>query len=211
MAQIARDLHPFIALPILYSWPSRGELASYMADHEAAEWTAPHLRQFLEDLVLKSGIETVHVIAHSMGNQAVTLALEKMGDDAKNKLKLHQVLLTAPDVDAGLFKQRAKAFLRMAQRVTLYANSEDKALIASKELQGFPRAGDAAEILVLAGMDSVDATDVDNHFFGLNHSYVGDVRTVITDLRATLQGLALNQRDLKEMDSAAGVYYKFAR
>ena len=182
-----------------------------MADHEAAEWTAPHLQQFLEDLVVKAGIETVHIIAHSMGNQAVTLALEKMGQSAKNKLKLHQVLLTAPDVDAGLFKQRAKGFLTMARRVTLYANSEDKALMASKELQGFPRAGDAAEIVVLTGMDSVDATNVDNHFFGLNHSYIGDVRTVITDLRATLQGLAVNQRDLQEIPSAAGVYYRFAR
>jgi hypothetical protein len=59
-------------------------------------------------------------------------------------------------------------------------------------------------------MDSVDATDVDNAFFGLNHSYFGTVRTVITDIRGALQGLAVSERDLQKMTSAAGVYYRFA-
>jgi len=209
MAQIARDLRPFIALPILYSWPSRGKLASYTADREAVEWTVPHLQQFLEDLVAKSGMETVHIMAHSMGNQAVTRALKEMAASAKSKLKFHQVLLAAPDVDAGQFRQFAKEFLGMARRVTLYANAADEALALSKKLQGFPRAGDAADMVVLEGMDSVDATGIDNAFFGLNHSYFGDVRTVITDLRGALQGLALTERDLEKITSPAGVYYRF--
>jgi esterase/lipase superfamily enzyme len=210
MAQIARDLHPFVALPILYSWPSRGKLASYSADREAVEWTVPHLQQFLEDLTAKSGMETVHIMAHSMGNQAVTRALKEMAASAKSKLKFHQVVLTAPDVDAGQFRQLAREFLGMARRVTMYANAADEALAVSKKLQGFARAGDAKDMVVLEGMDSVDATDVDNAFFGLNHSYFGEVRTVITDIRAALQGLAVTDRDLEKMTSAAGVYYRFA-
>jgi esterase/lipase superfamily enzyme len=209
-AQIANDL-PFDGLPVLYSWPSRGSEspAAYTADEATIEWTVPHLQQFLEDLVQKSGITTLHVIAHSMGNRAVTRALELIAlKRPPAKAAFHQVVLTAPDIDASTFEDLAKKFLNVARRVTLYASAGDVALKFSKALHRERRAGDAeGGILVVDGMDSVDATGVDTSFLG--HSYFGSDKSVLIDLFYALQGLAASDRKATLRLADNGKYYQF--
>ncbi|MCX6631427.1 MAG: alpha/beta fold hydrolase [Candidatus Solibacter sp.] len=204
MAQIAYDL-PFVGVPILYSWPSRGEAAAYTVDESTIDWTVPHLLRFLEDLA-QTGIEKVHIIAHSMGNRAVARALQLLALKGGSTSKFHQVVLTAPDIDAEVFEQMAAEVLNTANRVTLYASSEDKALIASKTFHGYPRAGDAAGgVVVVQGMDSVDATGVDTSF--LKHSYAASDRTVLTDVYYVLRGDAAADR--KATIRKDGAYYRF--
>jgi pimeloyl-ACP methyl ester carboxylesterase len=70
-AQLAHDL-PFSGAPILYSWPSRATALSYKRDENSIEWSTPHLRLFLLDVAARTGAQVVHLIAHSMGNRAVT-------------------------------------------------------------------------------------------------------------------------------------------
>src|SRR5216110_2232101 len=48
-AQLWFDLK-FDGAAILYSWPSKGSLSEYMADETSVEWTAPHLKKFLEEI-----------------------------------------------------------------------------------------------------------------------------------------------------------------
>ena len=56
-------------------------------------------------------------------------------------------------------------------RMTLYASSGDEALRASQRLAGYPRAGQGgAGIVVVAGIDTVDASLVDTSLLGLRHS-----------------------------------------
>ena len=73
-AQLAHDLG-FNGAPILYSWPSRATLVGYVGDQDDAELTAGNLRRFLYKIVAESGARRIHLIAHSMGNRALTYAL----------------------------------------------------------------------------------------------------------------------------------------
>jgi esterase/lipase superfamily enzyme len=79
-AQIAYDLN-FDGPPILYSWPSRAELSpiGYTSDEANVEWTIPHLKNFLREIATQSGAQIIHLIAHSMGNRALSAALRSIG------------------------------------------------------------------------------------------------------------------------------------
>jgi len=96
--------------------------------------------------------------------------------------RFRQVLLTAPDIDAGVFRQLAAAMTRVGERVTLYASANDVALRLSKSYQGgYPRAGDTQpEIVRVAGIDSIDVSSVDTNFIG--HFYYAENRSVLSDM-----------------------------
>jgi esterase/lipase superfamily enzyme len=83
-------------------------------------------------------------------------------------------MLTAPDIDAEVFTLLAQDTNRIGERVTLYASPEDKALRLSKQFHGYPRAGEA--IIVLPGVDTIDASAVDTSLVG--HSYLLRVPTI---------------------------------
>ena len=182
-AQIAYDLN-FDGAPILYSWPSVGTLTTYAADANNSTWTAEHLRWFLEDVAGRSGAEAVHLIAHSMGNVPLVRALNEIATRPRStaRPRFRQVLLTAPDIDAGVFRQLAAAMTRVGERVTLYASANDVALRLSKSYQGgYPRAGDTQpEIVRVAGIDSIDVSSVDTNFIG--HFYYAENRSVLSDM-----------------------------
>jgi len=137
-------------------------------------WSTPHLMGFLQQLAVQSNVKTVHLIAHSMGNRALTQAL--------------------------------------ANLVTLYASSHDKALKASKKLHEFPRAGEAGQsLLIVKGIDTIDVSAVDSSLLG--HSYFGDNTSVISDLHRLLtQGSPPNQRAcLSEATLLNLAYWVFVR
>ncbi|MBL8880743.1 MAG: alpha/beta hydrolase [Phycisphaerales bacterium] len=69
--QIAHDV-AFDGVPILYSWPTRGSLLSYLVDSVNAEWSTGFLIRFLDKLVEESGAEQIHIIAFSMGSRVAT-------------------------------------------------------------------------------------------------------------------------------------------
>jgi len=186
-AQITYDLG-FDGAPILYSWPSEGTKVGYPVDYNNSEWTAPHLRWFLEDVSQRSGANLVHVVAHSMGNRPLVAALRDIAAAPRSHAgpRFNQVLLTAPDVDLGTFMQVAKAITGVAERITLYASSNDLALKASKAYGGYQRAGDSQpNVVVQAGIDTVDVSALDTDLLG--HSYVGDNRSVLSDIYTVLK------------------------
>ncbi len=182
-AQIAYDLG-FDGAPILYSWPSKGEILSYPADEATIEWTAPHLKQFLEKLALKSHATTINLIAHSMGNRALTNALNSIATEHSGTPMFNEVLMAAPDIDVGVFKQLAAIFPKPATHVTLYSSSKDEALIASKKYHQYRRAGDSSPVVILPGIDTIDATAVDT---GFGHSYYADNRAILADIHTLLR------------------------
>jgi esterase/lipase superfamily enzyme len=183
-AQIAYDLG-FDGVPILYTWPAfqGNRLDDYLAALNNNEWTQTHLETVLRDLATDSGATTIHVIGHSMGNRVLAHALANLGKDETLRLRkvLNHVVLTAPDIDADVFRQLAAGVLAAGQHVTLYASRNDKALLLSKQLQGnYLRAGDATTPMILPGIDTIDASAVDTDLIG--HSYYGDNRSVLSDL-----------------------------
>jgi hypothetical protein len=108
-AQLAHDLH-FDGPVFVYSWPSHGRLADYAADHENSTASIHDLRAFLEFVVAQSGAETVHLIAHSMGNQVLLGALQEFRS-SPNWADLHigQVVLASPDVAPSDFQKRSRS------------------------------------------------------------------------------------------------------
>lgn len=183
-AQIAFDLK-FDGAAVCYSWPSNAGLADYTRDEASVGWTVTQLEGFLLDLAKRSGARTIHLVAHSMGNRALLQAIERMslrGDGPQ----FGQVILAAPDVDSGEFRTRyAPALAKSARRVTLYASSNDRALLASTRFHGYTRAGLSGENLtVTPGVDTVDVSPIDTSLIG--HSYYGDNPLMIRDLTAVV-------------------------
>ncbi|MGZ5823356.1 MAG: alpha/beta hydrolase, partial [Hyphomicrobium sp.] len=170
-AQIAYDLE-FDGAAFLYSWPSGGGVASYTYDRESAQASEPYLRQFLEMVVKETGAKSVSIIAHSMGNQPLMDVLRDMKSAAPPGVAISQVILAAPDVDADNFTNLAQAIKGFAKGVTLYASSNDRALLVSRNFWGNYRAGDVPTggPLVLPGIDTIDVTDASTDALAINHS-----------------------------------------
>jgi len=186
-AQIAHDLK-FDGAPICYSWPSKGELTDYTMDESNVTWTVTHFEGFLKKVVNNSGATSVHLIAHSMGNRALVQALERMAlSQTIQEPVFGQVIMAAPDVDASEFHDRyAPSVTRLARQVTLYASTNDQALVASTKVHGHTRAGLSGESLVLVpGVDTVDVSPIDTGLIG--HSYYGDNPRMIQDLQAIVE------------------------
>jgi esterase/lipase superfamily enzyme len=208
-AQIAYDLG-FDGAPILYSWPSVAALTptGYAMDVENNDWTVPHLGWFLEDVARKAGAARVHLIAHGVGNKALLKALDRI--PRVTTARFAQVVLTAPDIDVDTFDQLADAVRRNAMRTTLYASSSDRALVASKRIHPYRRAGDAsAGVVVVPGIDSVDVTAVDTDF--VDHSFHAENRSVISDMFLLItQGLMPSQRPkLRPVGTAPRQFWRF--
>ncbi len=182
-AQMAYDLK-FAGAPVFYSWPSEADVKKYPVDEANVEWATPDLKEFLEDVAEKSGAEDVFLIAHSMGNRALTSAMGLFAEkpDSKAVSVFREIILAAPDIDADVFrKDIAPRMLKLNKRVTLYASSRDKALNLSQTFHKYPRAGDAEDgLVVMPGLDTIDVTNVDTSFMG--HSYFGDNKSIITDI-----------------------------
>ncbi|MFK7837857.1 MAG: alpha/beta hydrolase [Sulfitobacter sp.] len=186
-AQVAYDLN-YGGLPVLYSWPSAGSTMGYISDTAVVRLSGRRLAGFLEDLVSRSGAETIHILAHSMGNRALTDALELISsrrDVAEDSgFLFDQVLFAAPDVDAGLFAEMVKSIRPVAKRLTLYASNSDWALESSRRLHGnAPRAGQGGEFtLVDSNIDSVDMSELGEDM--LAHSYFADDSSALADMMA---------------------------
>ncbi|MDP3897195.1 MAG: alpha/beta hydrolase [Mesorhizobium sp.] len=181
-AQMAYDMN-FEGLPILFSWPSRASVLSYIADTAVVNLSGRRLSKFLEDVVAKSGATRIHLIAHSMGNRALTDALELFALRHKGEpAAFDQVLFTAPDLDAGLFAEMMHTIRPAANRITLYASNRDWALAVSRQIHGdSPRAGQGGEGIVrLAEVDSIDMTSIGEDM--LAHSYYANNPSALTDI-----------------------------
>ena len=208
-AQITYDLD-YRGVPVFYSWPSQGTLQGYTTDENNVQWSEANLKRFLLDFALQSGVKDIYLIAHSMGNRALTGALRQIfTEQPKLRGRFKEIILTAPDIDAEIFKRDiAPALASGCDRITLYASSGDNALLASKKVHGYPRAGDTAEgIVVVPGIETIDASGLDTSF--LEHSYFATAPPVISDIRRVLRdGLRAARRGLEQHLTGSGSYWK---
>lgn len=211
-AQIAYDLK-FAGAPMLYSWPSKGEVGAYSADEASAERTAVHLEKFIADAAAKTGAQEIYLIAHSMGNRPVSFALNSLakqhiGLDAKIK----EIFLAAPDIDAATFREAIAPGLRsFGSRITVYMSDKDKALRASDGLHRGPRLGQTSGYVAIDGIDMIDATPVDTDF--LSHSYFAQKPALLSDMynvieKNTPPGERAGLRQLMQQQKA--LYWQFA-
>ena len=211
-AQISYDL-AFDGAPVFYSWPSSGKFAKYTVDEQNIELTQTNLKNFLKEFFTYSQANNVYLIAHSMGNRALTRAVTTLlTEEPKIRTRLKEVILAAPDIDARVFKQDIAPALAAAGRpVTLYASSKDKALVLSNTIHGYQRVGDSKNgVVVVPGVETIDASAEDaDDFWG--HGYFANDRSVIGDIFSLIHNhLRADQRfGLHRIDSQVGRYWEF--
>jgi esterase/lipase superfamily enzyme len=175
--------------------------------------SVPHFQRFLRVVMEKLGARTVHVIAHSMGNQLLSKALATFEPVSKAECAtLRQVILAAPDLDIDEFKMLAKKFASQSERCTLYTSEHDAALKNSRRFRGkIFRAGEAQpSLLVGNGIDIIDATGRDTSLISLGHSRFAEDETIISDLfELVAHGFGPNQRRLKAVGNKSQTHWVF--
>jgi esterase/lipase superfamily enzyme len=214
-AQIAYDL-AFDGAPILFSWPSQGSILDYDKDGRNADLSSDSLRRLL--LLLGTNVPhvTIHIITHSMGSRVVAGALAQLTADSKlaGRKAVGQVAFLAPDIDAELFRRTVAKLTGAAARVTLYASDKDDALILSEHKAHYRRAGQAGhDLVVVPGMDTIDATQVETGVLGLRHLYYADNSTILSDLFQLLRGRTPGDRSprLEAVGTPPNLYWRFRK
>ena len=191
-AQLKYDLD-FDGPAALFSWPSNGSLLSYATDEETVNLTVRSgvLNEFLSDLMQETGAESIHLIAHSMGNRALTRAFEQLPDvkNSDGQPVINQFIMAAPDVNPAEFRLLSDRIKQLTRSRTLYASDSDIALIGSEILRrsAYTRLGQGGDLrVILEGIQTIDASDLEQPMFDLGHSYYVHP-LVIQDLRHLLR------------------------
>ncbi len=199
-------------IPVLFSWSSNGSLATYSGDVNTLDWSTPHFTEFLQKLAARNDLETIHIIAHSLGNRAVVNALMEMLDDAEitENWKFGEIVLVAPDLDRDMFERDiAPVISQVKSRITLYVSSVDVPLLASKEVNLYPRVGDASiDPVIVDGIQTIDASEAANLITG--HTYYRDTPEVLADLYHLIneQKDADERATVERVETPRGVYWK---
>jgi esterase/lipase superfamily enzyme len=138
-----------IGVPMIYTWPAGYPgLFGYTYDRESSEFTIYHLRKALSFLASFPEIEKIHLIAHSRGTDVaiaavreLTISARAMGIDPKDKFKIHNLILAAPDLDVQVAVQRivGDKLPNSVNRFTIYTSSDDEAIGAAEWLFSSPR------------------------------------------------------------------------
>lgn len=206
--QIARDIE-YGGLVTAFSWGSEGSVLDYLSDGDTVQLAIPKLVEFLAKLRVDAGVETFHLVAHSMGCRALLGALQESSWWNAPKTPVAEAVFAAPDVDATQYRQSLAAMPRNAGRYTLYASARDWAIVLSRSIRNnYSRAGDGgANILVMNGVETVDATDAGEYLFSLGHSYIADKRKILLDLLNVLRGKQMTRSGLEERPHKMGKYW----
>jgi esterase/lipase superfamily enzyme len=167
-AQIVHDSDA-TAVPILFTWPSRGKLLAYGYDHESASYSRDALEELLQSLAADKSVGEVSILAHSMGNWVTIEALRQMA--IRNHglpAKFKDIMLAAPDVDFDVFQRQIAQIGSATSRFTIFVSRDDEALAASRRVWGDkprvgaidPNAPPYSQDLKNANITVVDLTDV---------------------------------------------------
>lgn len=209
-AQISYDLK-FKGVPMTYSWPSQGSTSEYMKDESSVQYTVPHLVAFLKEVIENKGEANLHLIGHSMGTRALTNAIKEISFVYNGKHPFKNIILAAPDIDKDVFEVSLLPYIiKTTDQITLYASSDDAALKLSKTLHGGERIGQGGDdIIVLKGLDTIDATGIDTSLLG--HSYFAEKEILVKDLKDVIhKSLPPSKRDsLIEKIKEKLAYWKF--
>ena len=195
--QIALDTQ-WRCTTLMFGWSSEGKFDRYAADIERSGYAVPALISLMREMNL-AGLK-VNVIAHSMGARIVLGATGALCQE--RSAVVDQMILSAADVSAEQHNNDFSHLLRRAsgcmQRTTLYASSNDMALITSASFHGgVPRAGRVPlrNLQYETGygeVDVVDASQAPGDPAG--HSYFTHSYEMLRDMMWVLAGTPAAKR-----------------
>lgn len=184
-AELQRSLGGKAAV-LMFSWPSNAGPAEYLQDQADIEWSVPFLADFLEQLGQRIGPANIQLLAHSLGSRGSLVALQRLGADLAERPVIGRLVLLAPDFDSQTFVAMLPRLTPLAVDITLYASSKDAPLKISRQLSGYPRLGEAGELLTVAeGMETIDVS-ASGRYQVLGHEYFYYHPLVKADLAALL-------------------------
>jgi len=148
---------------VLFSWPSDGVIVNYTRDESDLYWSVDPLQKALSAMVRHFGAGKIKVVAHSLGTRGVMLALVRMAKAEAvkkhvDKPLINHVVLLAPDIDAGIFKQYLPYIKSLAKNITIYVSEHDSPLALSRQVHGYPRLGEPGSHL--DGLDEIEIIEV---------------------------------------------------
>ncbi len=173
---------------LLFSWPADGNMLKYTWDEADLVWSVPHIAQFLENLVSKTGNSRVDIVAHSLGARGVMQALVRLAYRERSSTMLNELVLMAPDIDTDSFRQELPILQSVTKRISIYVSDNDKALRLSQEVHGYPRLGQAGENLsVFDGVETIDISGINTRRISghLYHLFSPEVIKDLTELLHT--------------------------
>ncbi|WP_284223808.1 alpha/beta hydrolase, partial [Brevundimonas denitrificans] len=204
-------------------WPSDGSMMPFIAyanDRQDAAASGPAFaRSFLKlgDYLRGSTPDEacdqkLHLVAHSMGNYVLRHALQEILRQAPGRPPrlFDQIFLMAADEDDDAFEKEHKLkFLpRIAKRVNVYFNNEDRAMAISDKTKGNPdRLGDDGPRIprsIPGKVTLVDCTDVVSGL--VEHSYYLESQRVMMDMKSALLGTPSNLIDGRSYDPETNRY-----
>ncbi len=125
------------ALPVLFTWPSRGSVLAYGYDRESTNFSRDALEQTLQAIVHDPAVGEISILAHSMGNWLTLEALRQMAiRDGRVAAKIRNVMLAAPDVDVDVFRRQIADIGPVHPAITLFVSQDDRALALSSRVWG---------------------------------------------------------------------------
>jgi len=184
------------ALPVLFTWPSRGRLLQYGYDHDSASFSRDALERVLQALANDPSVGEISILAHSMGNWVTIEALRQMAiRDRVLPTKIANVMLAAPDVDFDVFRRQAAEIGPAASRFYLFVARDDAALAISRRVWGDkprlgginPEAQPYNEVLEQDNIKWVDLTGV-NSDDPLRHGTFAQAPEVVRAIGVRLAG-----------------------
>lgn len=186
---------------LFFSWPADGALISYTHDEADLYWSVEPLRQVMSDMVAVFGTGNIDIVAHSLGTRGVLLALVMMEHtDKADKPLLNQVVLVAPDIDVGVFKQYLHVIRPLVRNLTIYVSANDNPLALSRQVHGYPRLGEPGEHLDgITGVEIIDISDIamrspTGHIYHLyQNDVVNDLDQLLNDKKSASQRSGLRQ------------------
>jgi len=128
--------------PVLFTWPSKGNVYSYLYDRDSSNYSRDALESLLRYLAKDPQVEKISILAHSMGNWVTLEALRQMAiRDGRVAAKIKLVLLADADVDVGIARQQISTLGPERPHIVLFVSEDDRALAAAKDLWQAPRLG----------------------------------------------------------------------
>ncbi|MGV6825444.1 MAG: alpha/beta hydrolase [bacterium] len=173
---------------LMFGWPSDGAVLNYTRDEADLYWSVKPLMQTIQEMTREFGPGGFDIVAHSLGTRGVFMALIQLANGSKHHTPLvNQLVLVAPDIDAGIFTQYSGLLRQITNNITIYTSSHDNPLKVSREVHGYPRLGESGKHLnKLEGMDIIDVSDigvryVSGHLYHLYHEMVAeDLQQLLT-------------------------------
>jgi esterase/lipase superfamily enzyme len=134
---------------LVFDWPGDqgSSLRGYRAARDVATASGAELADLLDILVTDVRPQRLSILANSMGGQVVVDAFSVLHERdyfADEDNEFDHIILTAPDVDHQQFNERFKNEIRsMADDLTVYVSSNDRALLMSRLINRGLRVGES--------------------------------------------------------------------